>query len=380
MRVQRLGQATFVPVETVSVKPVNDKYRSFAKGARLAIDVINFDPSVEKAMQFACGNALVCDSMQIARHVCYDREQEVKGACPFLLVSLFELALILSTAAVTLEGTVIHRSGTITGGTSHSGGRLFEDQEVEALRRRETELRGKLAECLKNRPQARAEEQLLADETRTKADLQGVEDDLSSTNSRLKGVRDELKTLRQRAADLDRAVSQLERELEQLDAQAQAQRDVIEREEDTIFADFCARIGVSDIREYEEKQLRSAQEDNAEALKLNTHLARLNHQIRFQSEQVALTQERVDSLEATAQKHRLALERLDGERDAKQAEIEHLEQEVKDLGIVLDQLKETLADKQAELEQSRKAGSKASRVLDQALKEIASCVRPLPLS
>lgn len=80
MRVQRLGQATFVPIETVSVQPVNDKHRSFAKGARLAIDVINFDPSVEKAMQFACGNSLVCDTMQIARHVCYDRGQEVKGA------------------------------------------------------------------------------------------------------------------------------------------------------------------------------------------------------------------------------------------------------------------------------------------------------------
>lgn len=81
MRVQRLGQATFVPIETVQVKPISDKYRSFAKGARLAIDVITFDSSVEKAMQFACGNALVCDSMQIARHVCYDRGQEVKGAC-----------------------------------------------------------------------------------------------------------------------------------------------------------------------------------------------------------------------------------------------------------------------------------------------------------
>lgn len=80
MRQQRLGQATFVPIETVQVKPINDKYRTFAKGARLAIDVITFDPAVEKAMEFACGNALVCETMQIAKHVCYDRGQEVKGA------------------------------------------------------------------------------------------------------------------------------------------------------------------------------------------------------------------------------------------------------------------------------------------------------------
>lgn len=80
MRVQRLGQATFIPIETAVVKPAHDKYRSFAKGARLAIDVINFDPSVEKAMQFACGNALVCDTMQIAKYVSYEKGQEVKGA------------------------------------------------------------------------------------------------------------------------------------------------------------------------------------------------------------------------------------------------------------------------------------------------------------
>lgn len=84
MRVQRLGQATFVPIETVQVKPINDKYRTFAKGARLAIDVISYDSSVEKAMEFACGNALVCETMQIAKHVCYDRGQEVKGAPGFL--------------------------------------------------------------------------------------------------------------------------------------------------------------------------------------------------------------------------------------------------------------------------------------------------------
>ncbi|BGP07989.1 Structural maintenance of chromosomes protein 1 [Rhodotorula toruloides] len=353
MRVQRLGQATFVPIETVQVKPISDKYRSFAKGARLAIDVITFDSSVEKAMQFACGNALVCDSMQIARHVCYDRGQEVK--------------------AVTLEGTVIHRSGTITGGTSQQGGRHFEDQEVESLRRREAELRGKLADVFKNRPKANAEEQLINDETRLKADLQVVRDDLSSTESRLKGVRDELKTLRKKAADSQKTISQIEDELEQLEAQAATCRDVIDREEDAIFADFCRRIRVANIREYEEKQLRGAQEDNAQMLVFNTQVARLNHQIAFQSEQVDGTRERLESLQKLADKQRKALEQLDVDREAKQGEIEALEQEVQDLSTVLEQLRDTLKDKTSELERVRKEGGKASRVLDKALKEIASC-------
>ena len=79
MRIQRGGQATFIPLDTIQVKPINDKYRSFAKGARLAVDVIQYDYAVERAMHYACGNALVCDTMDVARYVCYDKGQEVKG-------------------------------------------------------------------------------------------------------------------------------------------------------------------------------------------------------------------------------------------------------------------------------------------------------------
>lgn len=79
MRNQRAGQATLIPLDTIRVKPINDKFRSIAKGARLAVDVIQYDASVERAMHHACGNALVCDTMEIARLVCYDKGQEVKG-------------------------------------------------------------------------------------------------------------------------------------------------------------------------------------------------------------------------------------------------------------------------------------------------------------
>ena len=79
MRTQRAGQATFIPLDTIKVKPLNDRLRSLERGARLAVDVIQFDPSVERAIHHACGNALVCDNMEISRRVCYDKGQEIKG-------------------------------------------------------------------------------------------------------------------------------------------------------------------------------------------------------------------------------------------------------------------------------------------------------------
>src|ERR1700735_815261 len=84
MRNQRAGQATFIPLDTIQVKPINDKFRSFAKGARLAVDVVQHEAAIERAIHHACGNALVCDTMEVARYVCYEKGQEVKGSSFYL--------------------------------------------------------------------------------------------------------------------------------------------------------------------------------------------------------------------------------------------------------------------------------------------------------
>jgi len=87
MRNQRAGQATFIPLDTIQVKPISDKFRAFAKGARLAVDVIQYEPAMERAIHHACGNSLVCDTMEVARYVCYEKGQEVKGARAVLSLS-----------------------------------------------------------------------------------------------------------------------------------------------------------------------------------------------------------------------------------------------------------------------------------------------------
>lgn len=70
---------TYLPLATIETRPINDKFRSFAKGSRLAVDVIQYDPAIERAIQFAFGSSLVCDNMEIARYICFQKDQEVKG-------------------------------------------------------------------------------------------------------------------------------------------------------------------------------------------------------------------------------------------------------------------------------------------------------------
>lgn len=114
LRDQRAGQATFIPLETIQVKPLNSNLKGMHRGMRMAIDTIDFENSLERAMQYVCGNAVVCDDLAIAKHLCYEKGLEVK--------------------AVTLDGTVIHKGGLMTGGRSGGpGGRRWEDTEVESM-------------------------------------------------------------------------------------------------------------------------------------------------------------------------------------------------------------------------------------------------------
>ena len=79
MRTQRAGSATFIPLDTIQAKPVPERLRNLVKGAKLAIDCIEYDTKVERALQYVCGNAMICDTMAVAKEVCYEKAQDVKG-------------------------------------------------------------------------------------------------------------------------------------------------------------------------------------------------------------------------------------------------------------------------------------------------------------
>lgn len=79
MRNARVGTATFLPLDTIQAKPVQDRLRSLNPRARLALDLVHFDRSLEKAVHYVCGNTLVVDTVDVARDICYNQGEEVKG-------------------------------------------------------------------------------------------------------------------------------------------------------------------------------------------------------------------------------------------------------------------------------------------------------------
>lgn len=58
----------------------------------------NEPPHIKKALQYACGNALVCDNVEDARRIAFGGHQRHK--------------------TVALDGTLFQKSGVISGGAS----------------------------------------------------------------------------------------------------------------------------------------------------------------------------------------------------------------------------------------------------------------------
>jgi hypothetical protein len=73
-------------------------------------------------------------------------------------------------------------------------------------------------------------------------------------------------------------VTQAQTQFSALQAQIRQFAAVVHEAEDGVFAAFCQRIGVENIREYEERQMKVAQEESQARLRFDTQIARLTHQ------------------------------------------------------------------------------------------------------
>jgi structural maintenance of chromosome 1 len=74
------------------------------------------------------------------------------------------------------------------------------------------------------------------------------------------------------------SVLQANKTHENLLEKIQGLESVVNEAEDGVFAEFCEQIGVEDIREYEERQLKVAQEVSEARLRFETQIARLSTQ------------------------------------------------------------------------------------------------------
>ena len=90
MREQRLGVAQFIPLDTIVVRPIAEKWRMLQQPYNLLFDLLNFSPMVKMAMTYVIGDCIYRNTYEEAHRLRYSMNRRVK--------------------VVTSSGEIIHRN------------------------------------------------------------------------------------------------------------------------------------------------------------------------------------------------------------------------------------------------------------------------------
>ncbi|XP_029697016.1 structural maintenance of chromosomes 1B isoform X2 [Takifugu rubripes] len=299
---ERAEPETFLPIDYLDVSPLNERLRT-VPGAKMLVDVVQISAAVgvnqlRKAVHFVCGNTLVCESIKDAKSVAFDRPERHK--------------------TVSLDGTLFSKSGVISGGSSdlRNKARCWDEKAVVQLKERKDQLTAELQDLLRLRRKESDLKQIVAQAQGAKTRLKYAKADLDNiTKKNLVHYRAEISRLESEKANLDYQIQMQQECVELKDAEMKKTREQIEQIERSVFADFCAEIGVETIREYEQEYLKQQTELDKKQLEFESHRTRLNAQLEYEQKQLDQQKIKRSKMEETTKKtEAMMAEHKEGEK------------------------------------------------------------------
>ena len=152
--------------------------------------------------------------------------------------------------------------------------------------------------------------------------------------------------------------------------------EAVHASEDEVFADFCRRIRVDNIREYEDVQLRVAEAQTEARMRYTAQMNRLQRQLEFENEQLEHTQSRLRVLDKNLKTDQRNLSQLEADKAELEKEIGSTEHEVEQIKHDIEDLQGKLFEVGAELDEIKRRSHKATKAFDRTLKEVAAWARP----
>ncbi|WEJ96859.1 Structural maintenance of chromosomes protein 1 [Yamadazyma tenuis] len=283
LKERRLGVATFIPLDSISSGPINLNYlRSLHPNAQPGVDIVDIeDSSLENAVNYVIGNALVADDLAIARELKWGPKR-------------------LDLKLVTLQGSIINRSGLMTGGinTERIDNLSWDNKEVKAL----TEIKNDLTQELAK----------INDEKPKEIEINLINDSITDLEDKLPLLRNKKEVIERSMKDKiteidfnkDAIVSSKElieskkKEMKKVDLKIQVLVKEAGEIQQGIFADFCKkhkfRGGIQDYEELHGASLRSKSRERAQ---FNKIIMTLSNRMQFEFEALEETKARKDNLE-----------------------------------------------------------------------------------
>ena len=322
---QRFPPMTFIPLDNIKLPAANTAVKGIP-GSRFTIETIDYDKSLERAMAYACGNSVVCDTLEVAKDICYKRKISVK--------------------AVTLEGFVIHKAGLMTGGRgpeNKGGKRRFEEHDVQNLRKMADKFREEIEKLPRADRRGTAEETLQNELAGLEQRLAFARNEADAFEKNLVSKKKELDHVKQKLGEYQPRFQEEDSKLQKTRSAVEKFKAAIDQVEDKIFADFCKRLGYANIRAYEAQQGSLEQEAAEKRTQFDLQKSRLESNKSWETSKHNETNSRLQNLQRR-------LDQLDEDVESYEAEKKDIEVTMNNEQDAVDTLQEqleTLKEKQA---------------------------------
>ncbi|XP_017767579.1 PREDICTED: structural maintenance of chromosomes protein 1A [Eufriesea mexicana] len=355
LKEQYLEPETFLPLDYIQAKPLKERLRNIQepKNVKLLYDVLHFSPKdIDRAVLFATNNALVCETPEDANKVAYEMDKKARYDC------------------VALDGTFYQKAGIISGGSLDLAkkAKRWDEKQMSQLKAQKEKLTEELRESLKkSRKESElntVESQIRGLETRLKYN----KSDLTATQKQISEFETELDSLQSELNMFGPAIAAIEKTMAERDQEIQNIKEKMNNVEDDVFASFCEQIGVSNIRQYEERELRSQQERAKKRMEFENQCNRIYNQLDFEKQRD--TESNVLRWERAVQDAEDKLESARQTESNQKAEIDHDETQ-------MEQLKSARNAKKMEVDQKEDEIGKARREVGAIAKDIQAAQKQL---
>jgi structural maintenance of chromosome 2 len=285
---------TIIPLNKIVSKTIPSDKVKRAKAlvgdqeARPALSLVGYDGELQAAMAYVFGSSFVCDSMENAKKVTFDKN--------------------ILTRSVTLAGEVFDPSGTLTGGSRPSSSSVL--SEVQKLLELEKELQEKTQQLLKTEQQLEEVHKVASkyNELKEQRDLKSREADL--VRSRL-----EQSTLHQQLTHLESLRESIAQDEESVRAARESEKAAKARLVEI-------QQNMKDSKSHHERELKNAEKEmnrtkkEAEQIQkffktkeqewqaLEMEMNELRASIASQEEQVAACEDVIKALSAEVDSHK----------------------------------------------------------------------------
>ncbi|KAI3889925.1 hypothetical protein MKX03_020227, partial [Papaver bracteatum] len=329
LKQQQLSPQTFIPLQSVRVKPVSEKLRTLGGTAKLIFDVIQFDPSLERVILYAVGNTLVCDKIEEAKDLSWSRERY---------------------KVVTVDGILLTKSGTMTGGISvgmEAMSKQWDDKAIGDIKKTkewyelEMESLGSIRE-------------MQMKESEASGKISGLDKKIQYSEIEKVNIKDKLAKLKQEKLNVKEEISRIEPELRKLQKQTEKRKKEIDKFENRInvivhriYDEFSKSVGVKNIREYEESHLKRAQQKAEERITMSNQMSKLNSQLEY--EQKTDMESRIRELESNLDSLDIELKRIQTKEEKDKQGTEKYTSEIDQLNTDMQEIIEKCELEQIEL-------------------------------